>query len=226
MGNRAQDTEYVHALIKSCCPEAKTVLEMACGTGEIIKNLQSFYKVDGLDISDEMVAIAKNKLPKSNIFKSSMESFSASQKYDAILCLFDSINHLQDFSSWERTFANAYQHLNQGGIFIFDYNTINKLKIWSERPSILNKMDNHFYSIKVTKKEDMSSYVWNIMIFENQNNSNYLLHHEEIEEVSFPLQQIHNSLEKIYQSVKLMTADNKPPSEESNRIFFVCKKDE
>lgn len=57
-----------------------------------------------------------------------MANFELDKKFDVILCIFDSINHLVDFEQWELTFDSVKAHLNDDGVFIVDINTVYKME--------------------------------------------------------------------------------------------------
>jgi len=46
------------------------------------------------------------------------------KKFNIITCAFDTINHLSTLREWEQLFKMVNAHLGDGGIFIFDFNTI------------------------------------------------------------------------------------------------------
>ena len=51
-GDRAEHLTYLRELIEKHHPTARTVLELACGTGSILRQLQPHYEVTGLDPSN------------------------------------------------------------------------------------------------------------------------------------------------------------------------------
>lgn len=63
--NYATETADLVALIRAQHPNAKTILDVACGTGEHARLLteQFGYEVDGLDLNPSFVRIARGKLP-------------------------------------------------------------------------------------------------------------------------------------------------------------------
>jgi ubiquinone/menaquinone biosynthesis C-methylase UbiE len=63
-GDRADDAAYLRGLIEKHQPEARHVLELACGTGSVLKQLQDRYEVTGVDRSEGMLAIAAEKVPR------------------------------------------------------------------------------------------------------------------------------------------------------------------
>mgnify|MGYP002737810240 FL=1 len=88
-----------------------SILEMACGTGNLTKELLNLgYKVDAFDLSHEMLAIANNKLANyknKRLFKMDMKEFKLDRKYDAVISACDSINYILDEESLKNTFTNA-----------------------------------------------------------------------------------------------------------------------
>jgi cyclopropane fatty-acyl-phospholipid synthase-like methyltransferase len=105
MGDRAEATERLRGFIGRANPRAKNVLELACGTGSVLKHLSKHYDVWGLDLSKQMLSIARKKLPPSRLSRQNMVTFHLRQKFDAICCVFDSLNHVASFTQWKRLFA-------------------------------------------------------------------------------------------------------------------------
>src|SRR5207249_12143326 len=105
MGDRRAAAEQVVELIRAAKPDAKNVLELGCGTGSILKRLQDAYEVSGLDISGKMLSVARKKVPRSKLFRHDMVDFQIDARFDVIICVFDSINHVRRFSDWKKVFA-------------------------------------------------------------------------------------------------------------------------
>jgi trans-aconitate methyltransferase len=119
-GDRTQHARYLRSLIKEHAPRARTLLELACGTGLILKQLWTHYEVTGLDLSEEMLERAAERLPGVPLFRGDMRSFELNERFDVVLCVYDSINHLLRFDDWLAVFARARDHLNDEGVFIFE----------------------------------------------------------------------------------------------------------
>ena len=64
-GDQAAPVAYVQSLIEKHHPSAKTLLELGCGTGAVLERLQARYRVTGVDLSPQMLRVARRKLPKS-----------------------------------------------------------------------------------------------------------------------------------------------------------------
>ena len=131
----------VQRLIRRHRSSAVSVLEFACGTGAILAPLSKHYDIYGVDISEPMLAVARAKLEHGSFVKGDMCRVRLKQRFDVVLCVFNSINHLQRFSDWKLLFRNAYRHLNPGGLFIFDINTETAFKNYSEAGHMIEEYD-------------------------------------------------------------------------------------
>jgi ubiquinone/menaquinone biosynthesis C-methylase UbiE len=72
--------DEVEFLIEDCIkeykPETKTILETACGTGEVARELvKNKYKVTGLDISEKMLEKAEKNLSKKDLVLADMTDY-------------------------------------------------------------------------------------------------------------------------------------------------------
>jgi len=222
MGDRLAAARYIAGLIALHKPEATTVLEIACGTGAILGLLSESYEVAGLDRSRPMLSIAKKRLPQVRFYRQDMTGFRLARRFDVIVCAFDSINHLVKFSDWKKTFRCAAQHLNNGGLFIFDINTSGKLQRLTEGPAWEKWFGRDLLIIKVTGGRP-NKFIWDVKIFEHHGRNRYQLIHEEIPEVAFPLRKILIALRANFIGVKVLDPFGPRASDRSERLYFVCK---
>lgn len=95
------------------------LLDLACGTWEHIKFFKRDFLCEWLDFSEEMIDIAKNKNPEINFYIDDMTSFKIDKKYDVITILFNSIAYLNK-EELKKTITNAYNHLNEWGVFLIE----------------------------------------------------------------------------------------------------------
>jgi cyclopropane fatty-acyl-phospholipid synthase-like methyltransferase len=224
MGDRAELAAHLQRLIEQRCPGAQAVLEIACGTGSILEQLRPRYEVTGLDLSEEMLAIAAEKVPDVRLIQGDMTQFNLNEAFDVVLCVYDSINHLLNFAQWEQVFDRAREHLNDRGIFVFDINTELQLASHVEEPPWTHWFgDGHLFVMDVRDVGD-DQVVWDIRIFEHVGHSNYRLHAEEIAEVSFPRSRIGASLRQRFARVSVLDQRRSRPTARSERLHFVCQK--
>ncbi len=103
------------------------ILDLACGTGTLAMDLAKCgHSVHGIDISPEMIEIAKSKsigLSSTSFDVQDMTQFRAGGKFDLVVCTFDSVNYLPDKDSVRAMFHRVAGALRESGIFVFDSNT-------------------------------------------------------------------------------------------------------
>jgi SAM-dependent methyltransferase len=123
------EVEYVVSLIRKYKPESKSVLDLGCGTGRHdFLLVEKGYSVTGVDQSEEMLAVASARLSTLNSQPSALQfihgdiqSVQLKKTYDVILALFHVVSYQTTNNILVNTFTNVYEHLNDGGVFIFDF---------------------------------------------------------------------------------------------------------
>src|SRR3712207_9047873 len=85
--------------------------ELGCGTGELLKRFQKEYHCHGLDISEHMLKVAQEKLgaQKVPLFLGDMVDCDTGERYDIILSIFDTVNHIIDIIDLKRHFRSDLQ---------------------------------------------------------------------------------------------------------------------
>jgi SAM-dependent methyltransferase len=223
MGDRTAMASYIRRLIRQHKPKARTLLELACGTGTILKILAKSYDVVGLDLSPQMLSLARKKLPHVHFYLKDMVSFDLGKKFDVIICVFDSINHVLKFADWQKIFRNAAQHLEQDGLFLFDINTEAKLERLISAPTWVQKFGRNLEFINVIDgRRGIAN--WNIRVFEHRRGNKYGLFEEDIKEISFPVKRIAAALRNQFTNVKVIDPTERKPSTKSDRLYFMCKR--
>ena len=124
--NYEAEVNYVDSLIKKYCPDTKTILDLGCGTGTHGFHFsRKKYDVTGVDLSDNMVSIAKQKQKINGVEKISFQqgnitSLKLNKQFDTVVSLFHVMNYLTSNNDMKAGFTTAAEHIRKGGIFIFD----------------------------------------------------------------------------------------------------------
>jgi SAM-dependent methyltransferase len=110
------------ALIRREQPGARTVLDVACGTGEHARllNERHGFEVDGLDLDPTFVRIAREKLRTGKVYEGDMTSFTVPRTYDVVQCLFSSIGYVGTLGNVRRALDRFRAHLAPGGIVLVE----------------------------------------------------------------------------------------------------------
>ena len=103
------------------------ILDIACGTGILaIELAQCGHVVHGIDISPEMISVAKTKsigLSNLSFDIQDMVRFNVDGNFDLVTCTFDSINYILKLGDLRDTLFRVTSVLYESGLFIFDSNT-------------------------------------------------------------------------------------------------------
>ncbi|HSB90684.1 MAG TPA: methyltransferase domain-containing protein [Anaerolineales bacterium] len=94
----------------------RRVLDVACGTGEHLRFLQAFYDVEGLDLNEAMLEVARAKLPGVTLHHADMLDFDLGRRFDAVVCLFSAVGYLRTDEELTAGVANMARHLGPGGV--------------------------------------------------------------------------------------------------------------
>lgn len=222
--------EYIDEIIVNKGLNGKNILEMACGTGNLTKKLLEFgYFVDGFDSSEEMLALAGNKLRKHKslrLFKMDMRSFKMDKSYDAVIAACDSINYILDEMALEKTFSNAYRHLKPGGVFIFDLNSEYKLKNVLGNNIFLEDREDIFYTWENQLDEEKGIVDFILTFFVTEDGVNYKRFDEIHKERAYKTEDIKELLAKVgFHSIEVYEAFSfEKISDSSERVNFVATK--
>src|SRR5215831_1914503 len=118
--NFASEAEVIHGIIQQAVPGARTLLDVACGTGADLVELRRWYDVEGVDISPEMLEVAPRKLHDVPLHRGDMRRFELGRAFDAVTCLFSSIGYVTDAADLRPTIHRLAAHVARPGVLIVD----------------------------------------------------------------------------------------------------------
>lgn len=214
----------VEDCIKEYKPETKTILETACGTWEVARELvKNNYKVTWLDISEKMLKKAEKNLDKKNLVLADMTNFDLWKKFDTILCNYNSICHLLKWEDWQKFFNMANKHLEKDWLFIFDINTVFEFEnITRDFAQFYNFWDD---TVCLEMKKEEWIFKWIVKIFKKEKKWKYDLIQEVIKENSFPINKIKKELkDKWFKLLEIVDYHYGEVTAQSERVYFICKK--
>ena len=115
------EAEQVVARIRRHRPEARSILDVACGTG---LHLEAFarlgFEVEGLELSPEMLAVAAERLPGVRLHEGDMRTFRLGRRFDAVVCLFSAIGYMTTPDDLRTALAVMADHLVDGGVLVVE----------------------------------------------------------------------------------------------------------
>lgn len=216
--------------IKKKIKSRKSILEAACGTGNITRLLaEDNYKITAFDLSKEMLVMAYGKLRKySNVIvlNMNMVDFNIDRTFEAVICCCDGINYLMTDEEVTSFFSKAYKHLSHEGVFIFDYSTIHKLKNHLGNTTIVSEEDEIFLVWENTFDDEDQTCEMSLNFFVADNNGIYKRIEEYQKQKSYEIDIIVSMLiESGFSNIEVYDGySDRPYESTSERAVFVCKK--
>jgi SAM-dependent methyltransferase len=222
VGERRDVASFLRQILTTFAPRAKTVLELGCGSGSMLKLLSRYYRTTGIDRSSGMLSVARRKAPRAQLFQSDITEFQLDERFDAIVCPFDTINHVTTLRGWRRVFENAHRHLNPAGVFVFDVNTETKMERYRLEPAAA---DLGKHSVAIVDVRRTARYRYQVLhkVFERTGGNRFVLHEMEIPEFIVPTPKILDEIKPLFRRVMVLDPDRRRPCAASEELFFICQ---
>lgn len=118
--NKYRNYDFEGKYLLDMLQNRKRVLDVGCGTGTHLNILENLgYIVEGIDISQKMLAVAKTKV-RSPLHQANVLDFKLEEKYNAIICMRSVLNHLESYDEFKTAISNMLDHLKKNGMIIID----------------------------------------------------------------------------------------------------------
>ncbi len=208
------------------------VTDLGCGTGSMTLRLaKAGYDVTGIDISEEMLALAEQKCRmqgcEAALYCQDMCDFSLPQAQDCIISLMDCMNYLTEAAELSAAFACVANALTSEGLLIFDLNTEYRFReIYGSNTFAYTTEDaayiwENFYDTQ----EKINEYAVNI--FQKKEKDGTYTRTEEFHyEKAYTTKEVEKLLtQNGLELLECFAAYGfLPPEEETERIFYVARK--
>lgn len=200
---------------------SETVLDLACGTGELEHRLKkSRLKFTGVDISRQMLAQARPKRPDVRFVLGDMTNTRLNRSFDIVVCYFDSVNHLGGITALRKMFKTAKIHLKPGGFFLFDMLTPEGLEKWDSVD--IRRGSDYYVSINGHFDPDKVKASVTIEGFVMAKGKTYQRFNQKITERSYSLDKVAESLTIAgFDDISVTSFDLTEPIEHTSRWYFV-----
>jgi len=200
------------------------ILDVACGTGVHVDLLKKQgFDIVGVDISNEMLKEAKKKNSDVQLLLGDMKNLKVNEKFGTIIIFFNSILYNKNKEELKKTTQNFYDHLDTGGILIFD--TVDKSIGINSKPEKGYEYHDDNLNIKFIPQ-------W---IFDKENNVldleiDFIVNKEKLHDHhvmgAFSFQELKNLIEEIGFKVMIMKKDYREsePYTTDTTAIFLCEK--
>jgi ubiquinone/menaquinone biosynthesis C-methylase UbiE len=100
--------------------EGNCLLDVACGTGHHLEFIKEQFDAEGLDISAELLELARQRNPEVTFHQADMTDFGLGRGFDVVTCLFSSIGYAKTLDNVKKAVACMARHTVPGGLVIIE----------------------------------------------------------------------------------------------------------
>lgn len=150
-----EEARQIAQRIGTLNPEAKTILDVGCATGEHAHRLSVQYEVEGVDILPAYIERAQAKNPDSRFVIGDLRTFEMQKQYDILLCLSGTIAYVKTIEDLLQAMQNLHAHLAQNGYIL--------LEPWFTPPEEINVSEYPPGAINMFTAETPEQKVWRMV---------------------------------------------------------------
>lgn len=204
-------------------------LDLACGTGDTAIFMKKLaWEVTGVDSSKQMLEQAQLKAQRENLdivfLQQRIQDLSLPSMYQMAGSFYDSLNHITSKRALERTLKRLRKHLDVGGLFIFDNNTLHCYReLWNT--TSVGHEDGYTLIIENRFDEPTGKAVSDITIFERQGESLYEKKNTRVKEQMYTqdelTEMLHRGRFEVIRREPLYLFSNHEP--DPYKEWWVCK---
>lgn len=217
---------YYNKIIQSL-GGGRLLLDMGCGTGNLTVRLSEMgYDVIGSDASSEMLTVAAGKSDRVRWICQSMTETELYGAADVAISTLDSINHLESEGDIFSCFSRLSDNLIQGGLFVFDVNTVYKHREILADNTFVYDIDGVYCAWSNTFHPGDNSVEIDLDLFFENDDGSYERGYEGFREIALSLERMSELLDRAGFSTELvyeyMTFDM--PREDSEKLLIAARK--
>jgi SAM-dependent methyltransferase len=108
------------ALVRERNPAARSLLDVACGTGRHLSFLKREFRAEGVDASRRIIAVARAANPDLRFYVGDMRRIGLVARYDVVTCLFSSIGYMIGLPRLNAAVRSMARRLEPGGLLIVE----------------------------------------------------------------------------------------------------------
>ena len=222
----AEDSE------EAIAQERNLIVELGCGTGSFtLEMAKKGYDIMGIDLSPEMLDIARNKAANEGFnlmfLEQDMRELDLYCTTGTIVSVCDSVNYLTDPEDVITTFKLVNNFLFPKGIFIFDFNTVHKYRdvignatIAENRDECSFIWDNYYY-----EEDHINEYDLSIFVMQDEKNNIFKRFQETHYQRGYTLEEMTSFVKEAgLEFITAIDADtHENVTSDSERIYIVAR---
>jgi SAM-dependent methyltransferase len=113
-------TARLRELIAAHAPAARSILDVGCGTGRHLELLGPEFERVGIDLSEEMLAVARRRCPDVDFWQADMTAIDLGRRFDVVTCLFSAVAYVRTVERLDEAVARMAAHLGPDGLLLLE----------------------------------------------------------------------------------------------------------
>ena len=222
--------EYIKLLLREHGIGQGIVVDLACGTGEMTKRLsQAGYSMIGVDLSEEMLTIARDKCDEGVLFlHQDMRELDLYGSAAAMVCVCDGMNYICREEELRQVFERVHLFLEDRGVFIFDMKTEYFYREVLGDRTITDNRENasYIWENEYHKEEKLNEYLLTVYELVDEEQDLFVRTDELHRQRAYDVETVKKCLlEQGFAEVKAVEAlTRREPGAVSERVYFIAQK--
>lgn len=114
------EADKLRRILQAHVPDARTLVDVGCGTATHLGLLRAFFQVEGVDLQPAMLEVARRRLPEIPFHIGDMQHFELGRTFDVVTCLFSAIGYMTTPERLAEAIANMARHVAPGGLLVVE----------------------------------------------------------------------------------------------------------
>lgn len=114
----ATEAAAIRDLVLARVPNARSLLDVGCGTAEHLRHWSTRFAVSGVEASAGMVTVARRKLPDVRITHADMRTFELGETFDVVCSMYGAVGYLGGLDELHAAVTRMARHA--GGLVLFE----------------------------------------------------------------------------------------------------------
>ena len=116
----AAEAETLTAIVRRRLPKARTLLDVACGTGKHLEHLRASFECEGVDLDEGLLDVARSRLPGVPLHRADLRELDLGRRFDVVTCLFSAIGFVGSLEGLAAAARALARHVEPGGLLLVE----------------------------------------------------------------------------------------------------------
>ena len=116
----AAEAATIERIVRERNPEAKTLLDVACGTGRHLEHLQGRFTCEGVDLDNGLLDVAHDRIPDVPLREGDMRTLDLGRRFDVVVCLFSAIGFVSGPEELGQAAHALARHVEPNGVLLVE----------------------------------------------------------------------------------------------------------